>query len=290
MKEIYQLPPRDLESISAYLDGELSARDLACLLRRLEREPGLKDALEELKSIVEQLESLPEASLPRSFTLTPDAAGIRSRPRAYPAFQFATALAAIVFVALVGLDAFTGQLSMAPRGAMMSDALEEAPLVALQSEVELGAGETFAPTDDPRDGAAVLAEEEAAEALAPPAMEAPEESDEALRSGALPSPQPLAEKAVGAETVIGEGAVEQTPESSTDEHAATPAVDSMNAVTETQEFDAVPAGDGEPIYWQETTGRRSPAPFPILRMLEIGFGVLVLMLSGLTLWIRYKRI
>ena len=290
MKEIYQLPPRDLESISAYLDGELSARDLARLLRRLEREPGLKDALEELKSVVEQLGSLPEASLPCSFTLTPAAAGIRSRPRTYPVFQFATALAAIVFVALVGLDAFTGQLSMAPQAAMMRNAAEEAMADAPEAGVELGAGETFAQADDQRHEADVLAEEEAAVALAPPALEAPDEPDEALRTGALPSPQPLAEKAVGAETVIGEGAVEQTPEPSTDEHAATPAVDSMNAVTETQEFDAVPPGDGELTYWQETTGRLSPAPFPILRMLEVVFGVLVLILSGLTLWIRYKQI
>ncbi len=71
MKELNHLPARDLVLLSAYLDGELSARDLARFLPRLEREPGLKQALEEMKAVVQQLGSLPEAPLPRSFTLTP---------------------------------------------------------------------------------------------------------------------------------------------------------------------------------------------------------------------------
>lgn len=290
MNEFNHLPTRDLELLSAYLDDELSARDLARLLPRLEREPGLKQALEEMKAVVQQLGSLPKALLPRSFTLTPEIAGIRSRPRAYPVFQFATALAAIVFVALVGVDTFTGQFSMVSRAAMMSDAVEEAQVVAPQAEGELGVGETFAQAGDQGDGADVLVEEEVAGVLAPPAVGAPEEPDEALRAEALPSPQPLAEKAVGAETVVGEGAVEQPAEPSAEDHVTTPEAESMNAVAETLESDAVPPGDVDLAYAQESTGRWSPAPFPILRMLEIGFGALVLILGSLTLWIRTKRI
>ena len=290
MNEFNHLPARDLDLLSAYLDDELSARDLTRLLPRLEREPGLKQALEEMKAVVQQLGSLPEALLPRSFTLTPEIAGIRSRPRAYPVFQFATALSAIVFVTLVGLDTFTGQLSMTSRGAVMSDAVEEAQVVAPQAEGELGVGETFAQAGDQGDGADVLAEEEVAGVLAPPAVEAPEEPDEALRAEAIPSPQSLAEKAVGAETVVGEGAVEQPAEPSAEDHVTTPEAESMNAVAETLESDAVPPGDVDLAYAQESTGRWSPAPFPTLRLLEIGFGALVLILGGLTLWIRTKRI
>ncbi|MGB2895305.1 MAG: hypothetical protein WBB65_03960 [Anaerolineales bacterium] len=290
MKDLNHLPTRDLVILSAYLDGELSARDLARLLARLEREPELAQVLEEMKAVVKQLGSLPEASLPRSFTLTPEEAGIRSRSRVYPVFQFATALAAIAFVALVGLDTFTGQFSMASRAAVMSDAVEEAAVTAPQDEVEPSAGETFAQTDDQRDDADVIMEEEIAGALAPPAVEALEEPEEALRAGALPSPQPMAEKAVGAETLVGEGAVERPAEPSADSHAATPAADGMNAVVETPESDIVPPGDVDLAFAQETTGRSSPAPFPLLRLLEIGFGALVLILGSLTLWIRYKRI
>ena len=290
MKDFNHLPTRDLVILSAYLDGELSARDLARLLSRLEREPELARALEEMKAVVQQLGSLPEASLPRSFTLTPEEAGIRSRSRVYPVFQFATALAAIAFVALVGLDAFTGQFSMASRVAVMGDAVEEALVAAPQAEVESSDGETFAQTDDQRDEADVMTEEEIAGALAPPAVEAPEEPDEALRAEAFASPQPMAEKAVGAETVVGEGAAEQPAELSADSHAATPAADSMNAVAETPESDIVPPGDVDLTFAQETTGRSGPAHFPILRLLEIGFGALVLILGSLTIWIRYKRI
>ncbi len=290
MKELNQLSTRDLELLSAYLDSELSARDLARLLPRLDREPGLKQALEEMKAVIQQLGSLPETPLPRSFTLTPDLVGIRSRPRIYPVFQFATALAAIAFVALVGLDTFTGQFSMASRGAVMSDAVEEALVAAPQAEAELGIGETFAQADGQRDGADVLAEEEVAGALVPPAVEAPSEPDDALRSGASPSPQPPAEKAVGEETIVGEGAGEQLAEPSADEHAATLDAESMNAVAETTESDIEPPGDADLAFAQETTGRWGPAPLPILRLLEIGFGSLVLILGGLTLWIRTKRV
>ncbi|MBE9478384.1 MAG: hypothetical protein IMY80_00335 [Chloroflexi bacterium] len=290
MKELNQLSTRDLELLSAYIDGELSARGLARLLPRLDREPGLKQALEEMKAVVQQLGSLPEAPLPRSFTLTPDVVGIRSRPRAYPVFQFATALAAIAFVALVGLDTFTGQLSMASRGAVMSDMVEEALVVAPQAEAELGVDETFAQTDDQHDGADVLTEEEVAGVLVPPAVEAPGEPDEALRSGASPSPQPLAEKAVGGETIVGEGAGEQPAEPYADEPTATPDVESMNAVAEVVESDAVLPGDVNLDYGQESAGRWGPEPLPTLRLLEIGFGSLVLILGGLTLWIRTKRV
>jgi anti-sigma factor RsiW len=290
MKELNQLSTRDLELLSAYLDSELSARDLARLLPRLDREPGLKQALEEMKAVIQQLGSLPETPLPRNFTLTPDLVGIRSRPRVYPVFQLATALAAIAFVALVGLDTFTGQFSMASRGAVMSDAVVEALVAAPQAEAELGIGETFAQADDQRDGADVLAEEEVAGALVPPAVEAPSEPDDALRSGASPSPQPPAEKAVGEETIVGEGAGEQLAEPSADEHAATLDAESMNAVAETTESDIEPPGDADLAFAQETTGRWGPAPLPILRLLEIGFGSLALILGGLTLWIRTKRV
>ena len=290
MKELNQLSTRDLELLSAYIDGELSARGIARLLPRLDREPELKQALEEMKDVVQQLGSLPEAPLPRSFTLTPEAAGIRSRPRAYPAFQFATALAAIAFVALVGLDTITGQFSLASRGAVMSDMVQEALVAAPQAEAELGAEETFAQADDQLDGADALAEEEIAGDLAPPAVEAPGEPDEELRLGASPSPQPSAEKAVGGETILGEGTGEQPAEPSADEHAATLDAESMNAVAEIQESDVEPPGDADLTFAQETTGRWNPASLPILRLLEIGVGSLVLILGGLTLWIRSKRI
>ena len=290
MKELNQLSTRDLELISAYIDGELSAREIARLLSRLDREPGLKQALAEMKAVVHQMGSLPEAPLPRSFTLTPETVGIRSRPRAYPVFQLATALAAIAFVALVGLDTVVGQFSLASRGAVMSDMVQEALVAAPLAEAELGTGETFAQADDQRDGADVFAEEEVAGALVPPAVEAPGEPDEVLRSEAAPSPQTPAEKAVGGETIVGEGAGEQPAEPSADEHAATLDAESMNAVAETQESEVEPPGDADLAFAQETTGRWSPAPLPILRLLEIGLGALVLILGGLTLWIRTKRI
>ena len=71
MKELNQLSTRDLELLSAYIDGELSARGIARLLPRLDREPGLKQALDEMKAVVQQLGSLPDSSVASQLHVDP---------------------------------------------------------------------------------------------------------------------------------------------------------------------------------------------------------------------------
>ncbi len=67
-----RLSRRDLELLSAYLDGELGPRRKAKLESRLEREPELRLELEELRRTVESVRSLPRVGAPRPFTLTPE--------------------------------------------------------------------------------------------------------------------------------------------------------------------------------------------------------------------------
>jgi len=98
---------RDVELLSAYLDGQLSSSEASRLEARLSSDEGLKASLEELRGTRALLRKLPQRRAPRNFRLTPQMAGIRPpEPRAYPAFRFATALAALLFVAAVGLNAF----------------------------------------------------------------------------------------------------------------------------------------------------------------------------------------
>lgn len=62
---------RDLELLSAYLDGELSDREREALEQRLSRDARLRIALNELRDTVKLLHDLPRLKAPRDFTLDP---------------------------------------------------------------------------------------------------------------------------------------------------------------------------------------------------------------------------
>lgn len=99
---------RDVELLSAYLDGRLSPSEAARLEGRISSDPNLKATLEDLRETRGLLRRLPQRKAPRNFRLTPKMVGIRPpEPRAYPAFRLATALAAFLLLASVALNAFT---------------------------------------------------------------------------------------------------------------------------------------------------------------------------------------
>ena len=76
---------RDLEQLSAYLDGQLSQSSRTRLETRIQSDPALASALEELRQTRAFLRRTPQRRAPRNFTLTPGMAGIRPPvPRAGP--------------------------------------------------------------------------------------------------------------------------------------------------------------------------------------------------------------
>lgn len=99
---------RDVELLSAYLDGRLGPSDAARLETRLSADPNLKATLEGLRETRGLLRRLPQRKAPRNFRLTPQMVGIRPpEPRAYPVFRLATALAGILFLTSVAVNALT---------------------------------------------------------------------------------------------------------------------------------------------------------------------------------------
>jgi hypothetical protein len=66
-----QPPVNDIELLSAYIDGELSAEERIELNNRLDNEPALQAELESLQETVEILQSLPTLKAPRDFRLDP---------------------------------------------------------------------------------------------------------------------------------------------------------------------------------------------------------------------------
>ncbi|MBU2610899.1 MAG: hypothetical protein KJ606_08145 [Chloroflexi bacterium] len=88
---------RDVEQLSACLDGQLSLAELARLNSRLETDPNLSAALEDLRATRALLRRTAQRHTPRNFTLTPKMAGLKPPlPRAVPVFRLASVVASIL--------------------------------------------------------------------------------------------------------------------------------------------------------------------------------------------------
>jgi len=90
---------RDVEKLSAYLDGQLKDSEAGKIETLLKTNPELASLLEELRQSRAILRQLPQRRAPRNFTLTPKM--VRQKPplpRAYPYFRFATALATFLLI------------------------------------------------------------------------------------------------------------------------------------------------------------------------------------------------
>jgi hypothetical protein len=109
---------RDVEKLSAYLDGELRQADRTRLEGRLAKNADLRSTLEDLRQARELVRLTPRHRAPRNFTLTPKMAHIKAPvPRAVPALGWASVLATLILV-----FSFAGNLITFGAGAPMSAA------------------------------------------------------------------------------------------------------------------------------------------------------------------------
>jgi hypothetical protein len=130
MIRLSDFPPRDLELLSTYLDGELTPEAAQTVERRLKEEEALRWALAELRSASRALKSLPEVRRPRSFILSREMAGLKPVHRRYPFLQLGAALATLALVVTLGLDALGSRLAgpaLAPLAADNARTLSEGP-------------------------------------------------------------------------------------------------------------------------------------------------------------------
>ncbi len=98
------LTDRDLEQLSAYLDGELRPAEAAEVETRLQVEPELARTLAELRWMTAGLRRLPRLRPPRRYRLTPEMVGQRGGQWGRPALRLATAVMTLALVAVIGLD------------------------------------------------------------------------------------------------------------------------------------------------------------------------------------------
>jgi hypothetical protein len=113
---------RDVEQLSASLDGQLSQAEKTDLEARLQSDPALTAVLADLRQARAILRRTPKRHLPRNFTLTPKMAGIRPPvPRLVPALGWASAVAMLLFVCTLGTN-LLGRLAFGAAAPMMAAA------------------------------------------------------------------------------------------------------------------------------------------------------------------------
>jgi anti-sigma factor RsiW len=217
------------ESLSAYMDGELSPAETARVENHLRECEACTENLTTLRQTVALLQELPAKPAPRSFAVRP--ASVKARRAAVPSawgyglLKGATALAALLLVVLIGGDLalrFVGapMASLAPAAPAAEVAMvpsyepEMAPVPVEEEEAVLGHTKATEPSSvevPPANG-----EEAAAPAPAPTEsadfFEAPQEmaspaarAEDAGPAGTPTSPPPSGEAPADEEQGVGAG-------------------------------------------------------------------------------------
>lgn len=314
-----QLSTRELEMLSAYLDGQLNARQLARLEARLDKNPELRVVLSELRHTRTLLRVVPKLRVPRNFTVTPEMVGMQQRPvvQPYPFFRLASTIASLLFVVVVVFDLIAGSSQYASvREAPMIKAVEqpaegaapqekmmempaaepEVMVQELPEEMIEGAEDVVAAEAEISVEAAVESEAPSGDQASIPSREVDEAEQPAAESMMVVEGTPVAEEAPlmmeaplpESEILVG---VEPTPQILAGEAAIEEVVEetlSKNAIPESMD-DTGPASLTETESQDETVGRVYRADWIFLRYVEIGLAAIAIVAGGLTLYFRYRK-
>lgn len=245
-----QVNDADLELLSAYIDHQVTPEERSALDRRLEREPALRQALDELRATVDALRELAPIRPPRSFTIDP--ATVRPRNLILARWlQFGSALAAAALALTLTFDIANSPLVGSITGSQPAAAPAPSTL-AYEATAEPAAGGAAAPMT-------------AAEPTAAPEISAAQSAGETTAA-------PEAAPASGAE----DAATSRT----TDEASANqaPALPSGTDVAI-----APPRSSSPDTTALEPPAEAPPPPSPVvspIRVLQIGLGAVVVLLGA----------
>ena len=134
-----QITDREWVQLSAYLDGELSGRELEQVGKRLKSDPRFQDALKQLQITKQILQGAPALKAPRNFTLTPDMVGQKQKKPAVAGFRLAAALMSVLLIGVLIMDfgRFLAIGAMAPAAPKYQEVMLEAmPESAAEEVVE----------------------------------------------------------------------------------------------------------------------------------------------------------
>jgi anti-sigma factor RsiW len=145
-----QLSERDLEQISAYLDGGLDSRATAQMEERIKREPELARAFKQFGVTRTMLRHSPQRRVPRPFTLTWQMIGqVAPRP-SWNSYSLVSAAASLFLViAILGDFAINGLPIQFGAAAPAADAAAETFMMQ-EAPVEGGVAEESQPVGEPQ--------------------------------------------------------------------------------------------------------------------------------------------
>jgi hypothetical protein len=134
---------REYEQLSAYVDGQLSAREKNRLEERIGKLPELQSALLDIKQIKSLLGTVPHRHAPRNFTLTPamvaEIEAQQKRPGRrdlFPVFSFTSALATIALVASFVIQLLPGSQSLWSANTIAKEELAQQPTMQVEMAPE----------------------------------------------------------------------------------------------------------------------------------------------------------
>ena len=290
---------RTRDSLSAYLDGEVSREEMARIEGHLEQCNECRAELDSLKQTAQLLHQLPNLTVPRSFLLPATAAEskrtYRARSRVYSGLQGATVLAGLLLALIfVGDLAFLGR-SGAPRSIQIAPS-PVPQAVVVEAEVEVLTESAVQPVErlpveeQPVAESAVRpgvpSQAEPAEAVRPEAERMVKQSSEGVESKravvagtAASAPETKPEAAKGDET---EPAAEtQAKDTAPGDHTATPGPQTEALA----EHEPTPVPEGVP----DTPRTAQPARrVATVRWAEIVGGLVVVVLLASTLIVRHN--
>ncbi len=275
------LTQRDLEALSAYLDGQLPQKDTRKLEARLENEVELRQALEDLRRTRHVLHMAPQIRRPRSFTLTPEMVGEKFFiPRGFTALRLVSVVASVLFVVVFAGDVFLN--ISADEEVALAPLAKEAPMESFAIQEEVGAVEDgfMDKVEEPPAPGAVSTEAQHERAI---------EIEQAVEEPASEEP----EMAAAPDETTGEEPPEGIAENEHDFLATTPLLSTTpTAIAEVviandsdigkvviEETEPVAALAGEVTPTPEKGERGLATKVPIVRIVE-GILVLVAVVSG----------
>lgn len=194
---------KDVEHLSAFLDGQLSPSEVTRLEARLAVDANLRKVLDDLRVARGLLRRTPRLRAPRNFTLSPMNARVRApQPRSVPILRYAGALASLLFMFTIALNTV---------GPSLRQSLASAPAYGYgmggggggDEVIGGGAAEPEAAAEPAATMETMLAAPAAPAQEMPPA-EAPAEAptEDAFAKQAAPAEAPAADAARGAPAQI----------------------------------------------------------------------------------------
>ncbi len=103
---------RDIEQLSAYLDGQLSPSESTRVESRISSDPELASAYNDIRAARGILRKLPARKAPRNFTLTRQMVGLKPPlPRSYSVFRFSTAFATFLLMLTFAANTIVSNVS-----------------------------------------------------------------------------------------------------------------------------------------------------------------------------------